>query len=288
MIFLMVLRIFLNDLNNPKKALKSSLQLLGKGFYQGGILTAKLGVSVAVLGILVEVMVVTGFAQTIAFIMVEYSRGSLFLLLCFTSIVCILFGMDMTTAAAYLIVSTLSAPALIEAGLPMLHSHLFVFYYGLLSSVTPPVARGVMVATSMIGDEKAFWRVAKFALRLSLPVFILPFFWAYRPELLWTDMTPISQTFYNAFIVVVGSIAIISMFENYLLVYLKFWHWPFLIICTLCLFIPSNKLIDLVGLTSLMIVFISQFRSYKKSKINDELAASSSNATVSSLKESTS
>jgi TRAP transporter 4TM/12TM fusion protein len=270
MIILVVIRIFLGNLSNPKVAIKTTLHVLGKGFFNGGLLTAKLGVSVAVLGILVEVFVVTGFAQTIAIIMVEYSRGSLFLLLCLTSIVCILFGMEMTTAAAYLIVATLAAPALIEAGLSVLHSHLFVFYYGLLSSVTPPVARGVMVATTMIGDEKAFWRVAKYALRLSLPVFILPFLWAFRPELLWTNTTPILQTIYNSFIVVVGSIAIISMFENFMFVKLRFWEWPLLIVCALCLFIPSRMTVDAVGLMLLAIVFFAQFRSYKRATSEPE------------------
>ena len=265
MIILVVIRVFLNNLSNPKIAVKTIFRVLGKGFFNGGLLTAKLGVSVAVLGILVEVFVVTGFAQTISIIMVEYSRGSLFLLLLFTSIVCILFGMEMTTAAAYLIVSTLAAPALIEAGLPVLHSHLFVFYYGLLSSVTPPVARGVMVATTMIGDEKAFWRVAKFALRLSLPVFILPYLWAFRPELLWTNTTPISHTIYNSFVVVFGSIAIISMFENFMFVRLSFWQWLFLIVCALCLFVPSHMTVDAIGLILLAIVFFAQFRSYKRS-----------------------
>lgn len=263
MIILVIARTFYDNKSDFKGSAKKILEILKKGLYSGGLLTAKLGVSVAVLGILVEIFVVTGLAQTIAFAMVEYSRGILLLLLLFTGIVCVFFGMGMSTASAYLIVATLAAPALREAGLPVLHSHLFVFYFGVLSSVTPPVARGVMVATTMIGDEKAFWKVAAYTLKLAFPVFIVPFFWAYRPELLWTNDVPIAQTLYNLSIVTLGSISMISLFERFMFSKLSSWQIPLLIVSALCAFIPSSVLVDTVGVCSFAVVAITQYLSYK-------------------------
>jgi len=88
----------------------------------------------------------------------------------------------MPTIAAYLIVALLVAPSLIDTfGIPELPAHFFVLYAANLSTITPPIAAGIVVATGIA--QSNFWRTSLQAIKISAPIFVLPFMFAYNPEI---------------------------------------------------------------------------------------------------------
>jgi TRAP-type uncharacterized transport system fused permease subunit len=110
------------------------------------------------------------------------SGGYLFLALFFTMITSIILGMGLPTTAAYLILATVVAPALVKLGVPVLTAQFFVFYYGCISTITPPVALASYVAGGIAGANvnKVGWTAAAYA----ATSFVLPFAFVYGPGLL--------------------------------------------------------------------------------------------------------
>ncbi|MDD4362851.1 MAG: TRAP transporter fused permease subunit, partial [Atribacterota bacterium] len=231
-----------------KKRIKPALCDIGTFLVQslssGAKQAAKLGLILACLGIMVELFVVTGFAQKISFQMIELSRGNLLLMLLFIAITCLLFGMGMPTVGTYMVVSVLSAPALVKLGIPLLAAHMFVFYFGLMAMVTPPVGVGVIVATGI--SEGNYFKTAFNATKLALPGFILPLFFIFRPEILWID-TSFVGVFITFVYILIGLFCLAIVFERHFFDHLKFWEIIFFTINSILLLSPGN-LTSLIGL----------------------------------------
>lgn len=122
-----------------------------------------------------------GFQLSLALTEVGQAYGVLVMLL-LTAFICILLGMGMPTAAVYVVLVSILAPALIEMKIPELSAHMFIFYYGLLSMLTPPVAVASMVAAQVAGSD--MWRTGLIGLQLAAAAFLMPFLWAFNPALL--------------------------------------------------------------------------------------------------------
>jgi TRAP transporter 4TM/12TM fusion protein len=166
---------------------KEMIHFLYKGLFSGAMEGLKVGLILACLGIMVEIVVVTGFAQKLSFQMVELSGGYLPFLLVLVAITCIVFGVGMPTTGVYMVVSVLAAPALVKFGIPIVAAHLYVFYYGLMAMVTPPVAVGAIVASGIAKSDYMMTGIA--ASRLAVPGFLLPVFFIYRPQILFIGGT---------------------------------------------------------------------------------------------------
>lgn len=136
----------------------------------------------AAAGIIAGVLGVTGLGSKIATLIDVASGGYLFLALFFTMVTSIVLGMGLPTTAAYLILATVVAPALVKLGVPVLTAHFFVFYYGCISTITPPVALASYVAGGIAGANvnKVGWTAAAYA----ATSFVLPFAFVYGPGLL--------------------------------------------------------------------------------------------------------
>lgn len=136
----------------------------------------------AAAGIIAGILGMTGLGSKIAVLIDMGSGGSLFLALVLTMIVSIILGMGLPTTAAYLILATVVAPALVKLGVPVLTAHFFVFYYGCISTITPPVALAAYVAGGIAGTDinKTGWTAAAYA----APSFVLPFAFCFGPGLL--------------------------------------------------------------------------------------------------------
>ena len=134
-------------------------------------------------GIVIGVLTLSGLGFQLATAIASLTaQVGLFLTLCVTAIVCIILGMGMPTSAVYIVLSIILAPAIIKAGIQPLAAHLFLFYFGMLSMVTPPVAVGSYVAASLA--QASMWRTSVVALRLSAVGFFVPFLWAFNPALI--------------------------------------------------------------------------------------------------------
>jgi TRAP-type uncharacterized transport system fused permease subunit len=137
-------------------------------------------------GIIVGVLQMTGLGVKVTSAILSVSGGELWLALVLTAIACIILGMEVPTAAAYNICVSVAAPALAELGLDPLDTHFFIFWYALLSTITPPVCGTVYIAAGIA--QTPWLPVAGTAMRLGLGLFLVPPAFIANPALLRPDI----------------------------------------------------------------------------------------------------
>lgn len=155
---------------------------VANGLITGARAGASVATVIAVIGVLIEVLTITGFAQKLSFFMLDLADGRLLTLGIVVAGSCLVFGLGLPTSASYFIVALFGAPALVDLGVPMLAAHLFVFYFANLSAITPPVAVAALVGANIAGAN--FWQTAFSAVRLGLPGFLLPFLFLLEPQII--------------------------------------------------------------------------------------------------------
>jgi TRAP transporter 4TM/12TM fusion protein/TRAP transporter TAXI family solute receptor len=136
----------------------------------------------AAAGIVVGVASLTGIGLRMSELIITLSQGNLLGALLLTGLGSIVLGMGLPTTAAYVVLAALGAPALVQLGVPLLAAHLFIFYFGCISNVTPPVSLAAFAAAGIAGSPPI--RTALFAAVLAGAGFIVPFMFVYGPELL--------------------------------------------------------------------------------------------------------
>jgi TRAP transporter 4TM/12TM fusion protein len=151
-------------------------------FKQTGEGMLEIGVICAAAGIIIGVVSFTGLGFTFSRTLVGLSGGSTLILLMLAAIGAIILGMGMTVTAAYLLMVILIAPALIELGMAPLGAHLFVFYFAVMSFLTPPICLAVFAAAGLAGAS--MMKTAFQAIKLGIAAYIVPFLFAYHPSLL--------------------------------------------------------------------------------------------------------
>jgi TRAP transporter 4TM/12TM fusion protein len=135
-------------------------------------------------GVVMGVLNSTGLAFQLSIILTDIGQSAgIFVMLLMTAFVSIILGMGMPTAAIYIILATVVAPALIEMGLQPMAAHLFLFYFGLLSLLTPPVAVASMVAAGLAGAD--MWKTGLVGLQLAAAAYLMPFLWVFNPALIF-------------------------------------------------------------------------------------------------------
>jgi len=139
----------------------------------------------AAAGIIVGVATLTGIGLRVSSLIITLSGGHLLLGLVWTALAGIVLGMGLPTTAAYVVLAALGAPALTELGAPPLAAHLFIFYFGCISNVTPPVSLAAYAAAG-IAEAPAF-RTGVIALSLAATGFVIPFAFVFAPALLLDD-----------------------------------------------------------------------------------------------------
>jgi TRAP transporter 4TM/12TM fusion protein len=144
-----------------------------RGFTKGALDMAPLVGVLAAMGIIIKMLTQTGLSGKISLRMVALAGGVLLVALLLAMITSILFGLGMPTPAAYVLVAALLTSPLMELGVPQITAHLFVFYFAMLSAITPPVAVGVAVASRIA--NAGFLISAKQALRIGAAGFLIPF-----------------------------------------------------------------------------------------------------------------
>lgn len=174
--------------------LRPNTRLTGRGFDRAfhcamrGMLT--LTPICAGAGIIIGVMTATGLNLKITYLIEGVSQGNLFVTLLMTMVACIVLGMGLPTVAAYVVLATLIPTTLTNLGVPAVAAHLFLFYFAILSAITPPVSTGAYVAAGIAGTDPI--RTGFKAIELGLISFLLPFAFVYEPALLlmgaWQDV----------------------------------------------------------------------------------------------------
>ncbi|QNL45770.1 TRAP transporter permease [Oscillibacter hominis] len=147
--------------------------------------TLTVGIACAVAGIIACVITTTGIGTKLITLIVNASGGYLIVALLLTMITCIILGMGVPTTANYVIMATTCAPILIKMGVPTLAAHMFVFYFGIVADITPPVALAAY-AGSAIAKSKPM-KTALNASKLAIAAFIVPYVFALNPAMLFID-----------------------------------------------------------------------------------------------------
>lgn len=149
---------------------------------QGARQAVPVAVACALVGIIIGVLNLTGVAAEFGGQIIAIGRDSLFLALVLTMLTCLVLGMGIPTIPNYIITSSLAAPVLLELGVPLIVSHMFVFYFGIMADLTPPVALACFAA-SPIARETGL-KISFQALRVAIAGFVVPFMAVYAPALM--------------------------------------------------------------------------------------------------------
>jgi len=144
-------------------------------------------------GIVVGVLTLTGLGLKMSYLLVQIAHGSLPALLLLAMLASILLGMGITTTAAYLLVAIIIAPVLIQMGVSELAAHMFVFYYAVISTITPPVALAAYAAAGIAETDP--FKTALVGFRVGIAKFVVPFYIIYTPEIMLLSGKPLRIIF---------------------------------------------------------------------------------------------
>jgi TRAP-type uncharacterized transport system fused permease subunit len=134
----------------------------------------------ATAGIIVGVVTLTGLAQRFADIIISYAQGSLLLTAIFTGAIVWIVGLAVPVTASYIMCAVIAAPALIKLGVPDYAAHMFIFYYAVLSEVSPPTALSPFAAAAITGGDP--YKTTLQAWKYTMPAYLLPFIFVVDPE----------------------------------------------------------------------------------------------------------
>ncbi|HEV7276628.1 MAG TPA: TRAP transporter permease [Devosiaceae bacterium] len=143
------------------------------------------GIACAIVGVVIGTLTLTGIASTFIGFIIAIGENNLFLSLVLTMLTCLVLGMGIPTIPNYIITSSLAGPALLELGVPLLVSHMFVFYFGIMADLTPPVALACFAAAPMA--KTSGLKISLQAVKLAAAGFIIPFLAVYTPSLMLQD-----------------------------------------------------------------------------------------------------
>ncbi len=158
---------------------------------EGAKTALPVGVACAVVGIIIGTMTLTGVANTFGQYIVSVGQTSLFLSLVLTMVTCLILGMGIPTIPNYIITSTIAGPALLALDVPLLVSHMFVFYFGILADLTPPVALACFAAAPIARETGL--RIAMQAIKIAAAGFVIPFLAVYTPALMLQEGGPLAE-----------------------------------------------------------------------------------------------
>ena len=172
-----------------RTAWRNGLANLWKGLVLGARNMIGIGVACASAGLIVGAITLTGIGLTMTDLVEYVSAGNVLLMLMLTAVICLLLGAGVPTTANYILVATLMAPVIVELGarselvIPLIAVHLFVFYFGIMADVTPPVGLASYAASAISGDDPnaTGWQATWYSLRTAL----LPFVFIFNPQILF-------------------------------------------------------------------------------------------------------
>jgi TRAP-type uncharacterized transport system fused permease subunit len=174
----------------------------------------------------------------------------------FTMLTSLILGMGVPTTANYVITSTIAAPALVQMGVPVLAAHMFVFYFGIVADVTPPVALAAFAGAAIAGGKPLMTGVN--ASKLAIAAFIIPYLFVLSPVLLMIDATPVSLII-ALVTALIGMAGMSSALIGFLLVKLTKLERVLLFLGGIMLVDPGT-MTDAVGIVMLLAVFLVQKR----------------------------
>lgn len=191
---------------------RMTMKQILKGLENGAYTALPVIVILALAGIVVGMVTLTGLGLMMSSVLIELAHGNLFFLLFLTMIASIILGMGVPPVAAYILLAILVVPALVRMGVYPLAAHLFVFYFSIVAGITPPMAPDAFIAAGISGAP--MMKTAFTACRLAIVIFILPYIFVYNNALLF--MGSWIQIIWSTFCALVAVYILAICTQNYL------------------------------------------------------------------------
>jgi TRAP transporter 4TM/12TM fusion protein len=173
---------FLVAVNFVIRGGRKTLQIMRSSMVDGARQAVSVGLACAIVGVVIGVLTLTGAASNFASFVLDIGSKSLFLSLFLTMAVCLVLGMGIPTIPNYIITSAIAAPALLTLKVPLIVSHMFVFYFGIMADLTPPVALAAFAAASIA--KASPMRIGWKATHIAIAGFVIPYMAVYDPSLM--------------------------------------------------------------------------------------------------------
>ena len=219
------------------------------------------GIACAMAGIISGVIMGSGLGYRNSSILTSVAGTSMLLLLVLTMVVSLIMGMGVPTTAAYLVLASLVAPTMIQLGIPPLAAHMFIFYFGCISSITPPVALAAYAGAGLAGCDPN--KTGYKAFRLAFCSFLMPYLFVYNPVLLMEG--GVLDILWSLVTALIGAYLLASGFEGFFFRWsLKWFERPLMILGAVMLIVPG-MVTDLVGIAIIVVEFVTEFM-FKRSE----------------------
>ena len=220
-------------------------------------------VACAIAGMIAGCITVTGLASILINAIVQLAGSATFIGLILTMVCCIVLGMGVPTTANYCIMASTCAPILIKMGFPLVAAHFFVFYFGIVADITPPVALAAYAGSAIAKGNPM--KTGINATKLAIAAFIVPYIFAYSPAMLFVNVTSVWEVIQIVLSALLGIFGVAAGLEGFVL---RKMNWLYRIVCLvggLGLMIPG-AISDLVGLILIGGVFVIQYLQNKKER----------------------
>lgn len=249
-----------------RKETRMSLRSIVDALEQGARTALPVITACAAAGIIVGVVVQTGLGTRIANGIITLGAGLLLPTLMFTMVACIVLGMGLPTTANYVVTATMAAPALILGlDVPVLAAHMFVFYFGIVADITPPVCLAAYAGAGLAGANP--FRAGLNAVKLAAGAYIIPYMFVINPQLLFIDFQPLTLML-AVMTALLGMAAISGSLTGYFLQTTRTWERLLLFFGGLLLMTPGIYA-DMAGGLFIGAVVINQIRHRNRSSLTD-------------------
>ncbi|SDK95118.1 TRAP transporter permease [Natronincola ferrireducens] len=207
------------------------------GLEEGARTALPVAMACATAGIIVGIVTLTGLGVKFSNGILFLSGGNMYLAMLFTMFASILLGMGMPTTANYIVQATIAAPVLVELGVPIIAAHLFVFYFGIVADITPPVALAAFAGSGIAGSNP--FKTGVQASKLAFAAYLVPYIFATNPELVLVDTNAIELIMALA-TALIGMYALGGAVSGYLKTTARAWERLILAVGGIMLVNPSG------------------------------------------------
>ena len=233
---------------------KTALWTCCDAFAAGAKNSISVAVACAMAGMIAGCITITGLASTLINVIVMASGDVLIIGLILTMICCIVLGMGVPTTANYCIMAATCAPILMQLGVPLVCAHFFVFYFGILADITPPVALAAFAASAIAKSDAM--RTAFNASRLAIAAYIVPFIFAFYPSMIMQgDPLPIWLNGVNIFMALFGLFGVAAGICGYFSGRINVLVRAIMIVAGICVMLPISDLASISSVGSNLIGF---------------------------------
>jgi TRAP transporter 4TM/12TM fusion protein len=237
-----------------RRETRPTLSQIMEGIADVGKQASTVAIPCAAAGIIIGSLTLTGAGLKFTDLLLGITGGMLIPTVLLTMLACIILGMGMPTTAAYIMAAVLMGPALVKLGFPLLSAHLFIFYFAIISMVTPPVAVAAYAGAAIAGAD--MWETGWEAFWMAIPGFIIPFIFLSSPALLLehSSLSEIIRTCATTFI---GVVALAGSMVGWFRTRLKLWERIALLLSGVLMLIPELYT-DIIGLVLFGVIYIGQ------------------------------